>query len=207
MTATIEQLRRLRVNRAKSLVRAAVKHRADAEAVARLRDDELLRAINSAMGTMPAKKVIMAASAMSSAFERIASVVGGGRPQILDDAKSSALRARIKLVGKRELLPPGDLRDLLGISRQALNNALHAKRIFSLEVGGENFYPAFYGDARLDRRKLERVTKALEEVGGWSKWQFFTTPKGSLGGLTPLEALRKGKVSEALRAAEGFAER
>lgn len=207
MSATAKQVKRLRVDRAKKLVRAFLKRRAEAEAVVKLGDDELLQAINGAIGAMSAKKAILAASAMSAAFERIASVVKGRRPQILVDAKSSALRARIELVGRRELLPPSNLRDLLGITRQALNKALHANRIFALEVSGENFYPAFYGDARLDRRKVERVTKALGDLSGWSKWQFFTTPKGSLGGLTPLEALRKGRVSETLRAADGFAER
>ena len=29
-----------------------------------------------------------------------------------------------------------------------------------------------------------------DELPGWSKWQFFTTPKASLGGRTPLDALK-----------------
>lgn len=68
-------------------------------------------------------------------------------------------------------------------------------------------YPSFYLDSRVDRRKLERVSKALGALPGWEKWRFFTTPKGSLAGLTPLDALKNGKYAEVLTAAAGFAER
>jgi len=41
---------------------------------------------------------------------------------------------------------------------------------------------------------------------GWQKWQFFITPKASLEGLTPLEALKKGKIENVVKAAYSFAE-
>ena len=101
----------------------------------------------------------------------------------------------------------GEMIALLNISRQALSKAVKAQRLFAVEAGGERLYPAFFGDADLDRRQLERVAKELGELPGWQKWEFFTTPKASLGGLTPVEALKRGRYTETRRAAIGFLER
>jgi hypothetical protein len=79
--------------------------------------------------------------------------------------------------------------------------------MFTVEVDGDRLYPAFFADPELDRQQLETVAKELRELPGWSKWQFFTTPKASLGGRTPLDALKTGKLQEVRRAAVGFAER
>lgn len=70
------------------------------------------------------------------------------------------------------------------------------------------YYPAFYAVQGMDRTRLERVTQALTGLDGWLQWQFFTTPKGSLGNLTPLQALQcKRMLAAVVRAASGFAER
>lgn len=69
------------------------------------------------------------------------------------------------------------------------------------------FFPRFYIERRYNRRQLESVCKVLGNLPGRSKFQFFTTPKGSLGGRTPLEALAGGDVALVRRAALGFAER
>ena len=66
---------------------------------------------------------------------------------------------------------------------------------------------AFYTDSSLDRQQLESVSRELGTLPGWSKWQFFTQPKASLGGDTPLKALKDGRFAEARRAAIGFADR
>lgn len=51
------------------------------------------------------------------------------------------------------------------------------------------------------------VRAMLSELHVGSRLQFYTQGKGSLGGLTPIEALRAGKVEDVRRAAEGFRER
>lgn len=81
-------------------------------------------------------------------------------------------------------------------------------RVFHLGVGPASRYPAFY--AELDpagRRRLAVVCQLLGELPGGTKWQFFTGGKGSLGGATPLTALREGKLRQVKATAEGFAER
>lgn len=152
--------------------------------------------------------------AATNRISRLAGIPHGKRapkaekaPDIMAQAKEDAILARRKAVESKLVLPSGIFTELLDITRQALNKAVHDKRIFFVEVGGVNYYPAFYGDPDLQRRDAEQVTKALGILLGWQKWQFFTTPKASLGGLTPIETLKKGQIEKTVIAARGFAER
>jgi hypothetical protein len=65
----------------------------------------------------------------------------------------------------------------------------------------EGYFPYFFADEKYPRRALEKVSKALGKLPGARKWQFFTTPRISLNGKTPLEALSKGQVDAVLSAA------
>ena len=125
----------------------------------------------------------------------------------LNAFERKAAHARRRLVNEGKLLPPVAMWEGLGVTRQALNKALSTGRMFTVDVGAEQYYPAFYLAGDLDRRKLERVTQLLGNLPGSSKWQFFTTPKASLDGLTPLIALQRGLYDEVKAAAEAFAER
>ena len=51
------------------------------------------------------------------------------------------------------------------------------------------------------------VRKMLGDMPIGSRLQFYTGARGSLSGLTPIQALRAGKVADVRRAAEGFRER
>ncbi|GLU35079.1 hypothetical protein WKR88_23120 [Trinickia caryophylli] len=95
----------------------------------------------------------------------------------------------------------------LRITRQALDKAVKAGRIFFVEVGTTRFYPAFYLTEDIDRKTLGKVTKCLGDLPGWSKWQFFTTPKASLANITPLQALVRGLVQRVESAASAFSGR
>lgn len=119
----------------------------------------------------------------------------------------TARRNRETLVASGELVTSQRLAETLGISRQAVQQGREAKRLFSLEASGEDYFPSFYADPGLDRRVLEDVTRALGDLPGAEKWVFFTTRRGSLGDVTPLDALREGKRAQVERAAAAFAER
>lgn len=95
----------------------------------------------------------------------------------------------------------------LGWTRQALSKALKARRVFFVEVDGSRRYPAFFADSRHERRHLEAVSKLLGDLPGAAKLQFFLTPKGSLGGVSPLDALSNGDYSSVRATAEGFTQR
>ena len=90
---------------------------------------------------------------------------------------------------------------------EAVERGLASHGLFYLEIDGVRLFPTFYLDARFEAQDLEAVSKQLGSLSGGSKWQFFTTPKGSLRGLTPLEALLAGEISDVMGAAKGFAQR
>lgn len=122
--------------------------------------------------------------------------------------RQQASRSRADLLAEGKLLESADLCERLQVSRQAVSKAVAEHRLFSLDGdGGRKLYPAFYGDAALPRRDIERVAQALGPLPGPVKWQFFTTPATSLQGKTPVEAISKGRIEDVLRAAGGFRER
>jgi hypothetical protein len=123
------------------------------------------------------------------------------------EARHKAVKNLQRLVREGTLIKAGELMEQLGWTRQALSKARKARRVFSVEIKGELYYPAFFADPQYERRQLEAVSKALGDLPGTSRLQFMLTPKGSLGSLTPLEALAKGKVADVKIAAEGFVER
>jgi hypothetical protein len=88
-----------------------------------------------------------------------------------------------------------------------LDRELHAKRLFTVELQGQDYLPAFFLDGRYERRQLQAICKVLGDLPGGSKLQFFTTPKGSLSGQTPLDALLERKAAAVRRTAQGFVER
>ena len=94
-----------------------------------------------------------------------------------------------------------------GLSSQAFEKALLAKRVFAVAFRCEVSIPDFFLDRRYDRRQMATVCKIMGDLLGGSKLQFFTTPKGSIGGQTPLEALADRKFAAVRRTAQGFAER
>lgn len=94
-----------------------------------------------------------------------------------------------------------------GLSALQLDRALVAKRLFAVELHGQEYIPDFFLDKRYDRHQLQAVCKVLGDLPGGSKLQFFTNPKGSLGGRTPLDAIADGKVAFVRRVAKAFVER
>ncbi|MEZ2352150.1 hypothetical protein [Caballeronia sp. RCC_10] len=119
--------------------------------------------------------------------------------------KRGAIRrmsSRNALVAEGKLLRAKTFCEASDITEQRLCKRVAKGRIFSVEIGGEQFYPAFFVANGLDRNDLSRVARRLGGLAGWSKWSFFTRPQESLGGLTPLQALLRGDVKRVLRAAK-----
>jgi hypothetical protein len=130
-----------------------------------------------------------------------------GREQVPELSRQNAVQAMRKLVLEGILVAPAAFVAMLNVSRQALSKALKAHRVFFVEVDGERYFPAFFADARLERRQVEQVSQALGELPGSSKLQFFLNPKASMEGLTPIESLAADGYSRVKIAAQGFAER
>ncbi|MFI4940138.1 MAG: hypothetical protein ACHP7O_07340 [Burkholderiales bacterium] len=128
--------------------------------------------------------------------------------EFLEGMNMQADVARAKHVKSGALLPAAVFCERLQVTRQAVSKAVSAQRMFFLPgPSGTQLYPEFFTSPLYNRRDLARVSKALGALPGPSKWQFFTTRKGSLGGKTPLDALAAGKLDDVLIAAAGFLER
>ncbi|TXC80591.1 hypothetical protein [Paraburkholderia azotifigens] len=111
---------------------------------------------------------------------------------------------------RRELVSAGKLLLVENMSEQwaACNEPNWAATgFFTVEVDGRPYGPAFFLDPTFSTKELGEVAKLLGNLPGWSKWYFFTSKHGSLGGETPLEALKAGKHDIVKRAARAFAER
>ncbi len=124
-----------------------------------------------------------------------------------DSATRKSSRYLKTLIEAQTLMNPAEFAARMCWTRQALSKALKSGRVFFVEFQGSRYYPAFFAESRYDRRHLEAVSKLLGDLPGATKLQFMSTPKGSLGGLTPLEALAKGHFAATKVAAEGFAQR
>lgn len=106
------------------------------------------------------------------------------------------------------LLEGGEFRRRMGWTAHKLEVEEARGRVFHLAAGQASRYPAFYAEFDAGgRRRLAGVCQLLGDLTGGSKWQFFTGCKCSLGGTTPLEALREGRLRQVKATAEGFAER
>jgi hypothetical protein len=105
------------------------------------------------------------------------------------------------------LLAEGAFAEALACPVDRISELVTTGAVFFVEREGTRLYPSFFADATLDRRQLVAILKLLGDLNNPTKWQFFTSGKGSLGGLTPLEALRQGKLRQVKRTAEGFAQR
>lgn len=105
------------------------------------------------------------------------------------------------------LVDEAEFRQSLNWSAGEVAKAVADGTVFVVLQGGQQLYPSFFADASLKRRQLFAVTRMLADLDGFTKWQFFVTGKGSLGGLTPLAALRQGKLRQVKVTAEGFADR
>jgi hypothetical protein len=112
---------------------------------------------------------------------------------------------REQQIASGELLTSAELSARLSISVAALTAAVKAKRMFFLKgPRGRNIYPAFFADKSQDRKVLECISKQLGDLPAASKYFFFTSPRTSLGGKSPLQALAKGQVDAVLKAAAAF---
>ncbi|WP_429437365.1 hypothetical protein [Paraburkholderia youngii] len=138
---------------------------------------------------------------VSSIPSRMQSASNGGKR-----GSKRGKSARYALIAKGKLLRPPDFLSASGLSEQRLVKDLAAHRLFSVEIGRDAYYPAFFLVDELDRKTLAKVSRRLGNVAGWRKWKFFTTPKTKLGNSTPLQALMRGDAKQVLRSAAAFAE-
>ncbi|MFM0515005.1 hypothetical protein [Paraburkholderia sp. RL17-373-BIF-A] len=115
---------------------------------------------------------------------------------------------RSLLVRKGKLLRAEDYCRATGVSEKKLNRYLASARIFTIELKGESYIPAFFLSPMIHRDAFAKVIRRLgESTSGLEKWRFLTTPIGDLGGSTPLQFLAMEDVTAVMKAARDFAKR
>lgn len=108
------------------------------------------------------------------------------------------------MIHREDLLDLATFATRLGWTQQTLSKAVRANRVLLIDLANEKYIPAFYADSKYDRHDLADVTKALGDVPGTAKLLWFIGRKGSLGGLTPLEAISRGQVAKVRDTAAAF---
>jgi len=156
------------------------------------------------------KASLMKVLGLAAALDLDLRSIRAQRGKISDRTKSGMnrrTRTRQSLVAEGKLLRAVHVCDVFGITEKRLNQDVVSGRLFTVDIGSDQYIPAFFLANELDRKTLKKVVRRLGGLPGWSKWDFFTTPKASLENLTPLQALLKGDVKQVLRTASAFAER
>lgn len=120
-------------------------------------------------------------------------------------------RARLRAIRmKRELLERdggvlsgSEVAELLGLQRQAVNKRVKAKSLLALETAKHGYsYPAWQFVDGETLPGLAEVLRSLDPaMDSWMVLAFFLNSNIALAGASPLEALRRGELEAALRAA------
>lgn len=100
----------------------------------------------------------------------------------------------------------GEVRNILGISRQAIARRREQGKLLALPLSRTFLFPAWQFSAKGMRPGMEEVLLALRDLDPWMQLAFLLTPNGRLEGKTPLEELRRNKKSDVVKAASSFGE-
>lgn len=133
-------------------------------------------------------------------------ILDNGEPGTTSGAVAKLLDVRV-VDGLGEVLSKAEFLKRRNWTDRDLRRSLVTRSVFFIEIEGESLFPSYLADNAYDRRQLGSVARALGELPGGSKHMFFTTPKGSLAGRTPLLALLRGELFNVKNAARAFAER
>lgn len=135
-------------------------------------------------------------------------IAGSGLGQILAEPEARARLDSLTVEDESdewaatELLGAGETAARLGIARASLDNWRRANKILAFRKGVRNFvYPARQFGRKGPVEGLDRVRKHFDADD--TAWEWLVTPNRFMGGGEPIEWLRKGKIDEVARAAEG----
>lgn len=113
--------------------------------------------------------------------------------------------AVLQKIKSKELLTLPEFLEARGVSKRTLSIAVGTGRMFCV-VGpnGQNYYPVFFVDSsEYIRQCLGKVCRAIGSIPPYAKYQFFTTNSHwMMGGGTPLDAIRSGRVNDVLQASK-----
>ncbi|MFL9913965.1 hypothetical protein PQR75_00860 [Paraburkholderia fungorum] len=95
-----------------------------------------------------------------------------------------------------------------GISREELLRQERCGDVFSVNIKGQTYYPAVLADKSFEQRRLVKLLRRFgPRVPSMERFLQLVNRRGSLGGKTPLQALRREKRFRlALRIADNLSD-
>jgi hypothetical protein len=101
-------------------------------------------------------------------------------------------------------LSAGEVAQVLGITRQAVDKQRRGHKLLGLRVGQTWRYPAWQFVDGAPLAGLDRVLARLRDVSPWTVAAFIVGRHARLGGRRPLDLLRKGEVTLVVDAARAY---
>jgi len=165
-----------------------------------------MRAVDRMLRRAPGELLVSAVAAPSD-FAALARTLSD--PRVADgpddsDPLAGALgrsiaHRRLLLERAGEMLSVGQVAQLLGISRQAIDKRRAARRILALRQGSDWLYPAFqFRDGEV-LEGLAEVLEACAAMDGWSIVDILLAPDDALGGRSLLDLLHAGDHAQVAR--------
>lgn len=152
-----------------------------------------------------------------AALRRAASATPAGSNDVpaanqaaLERAFARAEATQADLAKCPDMLTGEALAERVGLTRATVDNRRKAHRLLAVELGSKRGvrYPAWQADLVTDaetRKALESALTALATTAPWSRYRYFVTPQPSLGGRTPIAALKAGEGDAVREAAATWA--
>lgn len=122
----------------------------------------------------------------------------------------TAVELRVAGVIRGDTLPPLEMSERLGWTRELVRKRHAAGRLFGLHLEGPNVvaYPVWQVKMvreRPSRLIFAKILAALKGCGDVSVYRFFTETNPDLGGKTPVDAWRRSSEQVLVQAAQKWA--
>lgn len=152
-----------------------------------------------------------------AALRRAASATSAGGHDVppenqvaLERAFARAESTQSDLAKRPDMLTGEALAERVGLARATIDNRRKAHRLLAVELGSKRGvrYPVWQADlvtGAETRKAFESALTALASTAPWSRYRFFLTPQPSLGGRTPIAALKAGEGDAVRKAAATWA--
>ena len=124
-----------------------------------------------------------------------------------DAAVEAGAQARTDILKRADMLNSEEIAHRLGVTRETVNQRRRNGELLALQHEGRGFrYPSWQIEPGVREHLAELLAELGEGTNPWSAYLFFTQANPLLKGKSPLEALKAGKSSAALRAASAMRE-
>jgi hypothetical protein len=123
-------------------------------------------------------------------------------------ARLRGLQVRERLLAAEDgVLTAEEAADLLGITRQAIDNRRKRGTLLGVQLGKRGYrYPAWQFTPEGMLPGLGQVLSALDDYSPWIQLSFLLNDNAWLDGLRPLDLLRRGKIDPVVDAAGKYGE-